>query len=283
MQKFESSPRPFAVPTVVALALSLLVMAAGEVHAQTDYYNLDRGRPLRTEDALPLERHALEWQIAPLRVSGGRGSGSVLAAEPELAWGLLPRTQVEVGFPLQRWQRGGRVVMGGAGIDVSVLHALNAETMSLPALAVAARVLVPMGAFAAERTFPTLTAIATRTTSVGRMHANVSYTAGPAPSVSTADADGWSGELSRWEGSVAVDRPFPLRALLVGAELLVRSPLRDGGKAEWSAASGMRYQVSPRLAVDLGAGRDLASDGEWFVTFGSALSFGLLHRFGGVR
>jgi len=283
MQTYDSSRRPRAVPTVVALALSLLTLAAQAGHAQTDYYNLDRGRPLRTEDALPIERHALEWQIAPFRISGASGAGSVLSLEPELAWGALPRTQVELGFPLERWQRGGRVVTGGAGVDVSVLHALNAETMTLPALALAARVLVPMGAFAADRAYPTFTAIATRTTSLGRLHANASYTAGAMPESPAAGAEETHGELSRWEAGIAVDRPFPIRAFLVGAELVARSPLERGASVEWSAASGVRYQLSPRLALDLGAGRELSRDGEWFVTFGSALSFALLHRFGGVR
>jgi hypothetical protein len=56
-----------------------------------------------------------------------------------------------------------------------------------------------------------------------------------------------------------------------------------GGDVQWSAALGMRRQLGPRSAVDVGLGRRFAEGGEWFVTAGSALSFGLLHRFGGVR
>ncbi|MBL8960841.1 MAG: hypothetical protein JNJ98_13385, partial [Gemmatimonadetes bacterium] len=50
-----SSPVGLMAP---ALALALLGAVAGPVRAQTDYYNLDAGRPLRVEDALVIERHA---------------------------------------------------------------------------------------------------------------------------------------------------------------------------------------------------------------------------------
>lgn len=259
----------------------LLALGASPATAQTDYYNLDAGRPLRIEDAVAIERHAFEWQMAPLRVSGARGAGTLVALEPELAWGVLPRTQVEVGLPLQRWQRGERVVLGAAGIDLSILHALNTETMGLPALALAGHVLVPAGAFGASRAYPTLTAIATRTTSLGRLHVNASYTAGSAPAPSAEEQPAL--ELTRWQAGLAVDRSFPLRAFLVGAELLVREPMDGTDGVEWSAATGVRYQLSPRVGLDAGVGRDLASSGEWFVTFGSAVSFSLLHRLGGVR
>src|SRR5688572_23274403 len=36
--------------------------------AQTDYYNIDSGRPVRIEDAYPVERYAFEAQVAPLRM-----------------------------------------------------------------------------------------------------------------------------------------------------------------------------------------------------------------------
>lgn len=62
-----------------------MILAAPAARAQTDYYNLERGRPLRVEDALVIERHSLEWQLAPLTVSGARHAGSRIALEPELA------------------------------------------------------------------------------------------------------------------------------------------------------------------------------------------------------
>lgn len=262
-----------------ALTLSLAAIATTgrDALAQTDYYNLDRGRPLHVEDALAIERHAIEWQLAPLRLSGARGAGSTLEFEPELAWGVWPRTQLEVGVPMARWSRGGRETLGGAGIDVALLHALNTETTTLPALAVAARTLLPAGPLGPSRAIPTFTALLTRTMTLGRIHLNASATPG------RFSSDDRVGEAVRWEVGVAGDHAFVFRSLLVGGEVLARRALVGDGDVEWSAGTGLRYQVGPRLAVDAGVGRGLATDGEWYVTFGSAISLSLLHRFGGVR
>ena len=262
---------------MLALAGVALTMPASEVGAQTDYYNLDRGRPLRVEDALPIERHAVEWQLAPVRLSGARGAGSTLDLEPELAWGLWPRTQLEVGVPLARLRREGGSTVGGAGVDVAVLHALNTETTSLPALAISARALLPAGPFGPSRPIPTITALATRTFSAGRLHLNASASPGQYRPSDRVD------EGARWEVGVAADHSFVFQALLVGADLVVRRPLVGDDAPEWSMATGVRYQVGPRLGIDAGVGRGLSPGDEWFVTFGSALSLSLLHRFGGVR
>ena len=68
--------------------------------AQTDYYNTDAGRPLQIEDAHPVERRAFEIQAAPFRVERSRGGSYHWSIEPEIAYGVFPRTQIEVGFPL---------------------------------------------------------------------------------------------------------------------------------------------------------------------------------------
>lgn len=269
-------PRGRAHGILTGAAIALVVSASGAA-AQTDYYNLDRGRPLRVEDAQPIERHAFEWQLAPVRVSGARGAGSTLEVEPELAWGVWPRTQLELGVPLAQLRKGGARVIGGGGIDVGVLHALNTETTSLPALALSARALFPAGPFGPSRAVPTITALATRTYSAGRLHLNASATPGRYDAADGVD------EAARWAVGLAADHAFVFRSLLVGADLVVRRPLVGDERPEWSAATGVRYQVGPRLGIDAGVGRGLSNDDDWFVTFGSALSLSLLHRFGGVR
>ena len=258
------------------LTVGMLTSASG-AHAQTDYYNLDRGRPLRVEDALVIERHAIEWQLAPLRVSGGGGAGSRVALEPELAWGVWVRTQVEVGMPLVRSRRAGASSFGGAGIDLSILHALNAETVTVPALALGGQLLVPAGPFGPSRAIPTVSALATRTFSAGRLHLNAAVTPGAYDAVDVGD------DASRWRVGVAADHAFVFQSLLLGADLVARRPLTANGDMEWSASTGMRYQVGPRVGIDLGVGRTLGARDEWFVTAGSAVSLALLHRFGGIR
>jgi hypothetical protein len=253
------------------LALVLVCASPGFLRAQTDYYNLDAGRPLRIEDALVIERHAIEWQLAPLRLTGARGRRAAFAAEPELAWGALPRTQVELGVPLLA-PRGGAI--GAAGVEVTALHALNAETSAWPGLALRVGMHLPAGPYGPRSTRSEVAALATRTLSHGRIHANASFHGG-----STAGDP----EAARWSAGIAADHAFVLQSLLVGVDLLVEDPAQRGLDRRWSAAGGLRFQLDPRSALDLGGGRTLGENGEWFVTAGTALSLGLLHRFGGVR
>jgi hypothetical protein len=258
-----------------ALALAALPLLAPRAAAQTDYYNTDAGRPITVEDAYPVERRAIELQLAPLRLERTRGGTYTWGLEPELAAGVLPRTQVEVGLPLADVDRAARGHASGlAGVELSALHNLNTET-TLPALAVAAHVLLPAGALAADRAYPSLKGIATKTFPWARLHANAQYTFGDATDDGDAGAESGAVELSRWQAGLAVDRTLPLRSLLLTTEVVARRPLA-AADVEWAAAAGTRYQLGPRLAVDGGAGYRFTGDDEgWYATFGAAVSIGM--------
>jgi hypothetical protein len=269
--------RRFARGAAFALTLLLGPLAASRAAAQTDYYNTDAGRPITIEDAYPVERRAVEIQVAPLRLERANGGVYAWGVEPELAVGLLPRTQLEVGLPLSYVDLGsGQRATGLAGIEVSALHNLNVETR-IPALAVAVDVLIPVGALAPDRAYPSVKGIATKTFPWARFHVNGQYTFGER--LGAADADGGAhgaAELSRWLGGVAVDRALPLQSMLLTAELVARQPLADGAEVSWDAGAGTRYQLSPRVAADAGAGYRLTGDDRgWFVTFGAAVAVGL--------
>ena len=269
---------------LLALPLSLL---ASEARAQTDYYNTDAGRPIAVEDAYPIELRAFELQLAPLRLERARGGAYTWGIEPELAFGILPRTQVELGFPLSYADLGaGRRSTGLAGIEVAALHNLNVET-TIPALAVAAEALLPVGPLAPDDPYVSVKGIATKTFAWARFHVNGTYTFGdgdralPAePAPGDAPAIDAHGELSRWSAGLAVDRTFPLQSLLVTAELVAREPFfgGDDDALAWDTAAGARYQLSPRVALDGGAGYRLTGDQGWFATFGAAVSVGLPWR-----
>ncbi len=261
--------------TLTSALLALALTASGAA-AQTDYYNTDAGRPITIEDAYPIERRAIELQFAPLRLERARGGAYAWGIEPEIAAGLLPRTHFEVGFPLVYSDLGAGMRSAGlAGIEIGAFHNLNVETR-IPALAIAGEVLLPAGPLAPDQAYASVKGIATRTFSWARFHVNGQYTFGDELARTEIDGGGHgAAELSRWMGGIAVDRTFPLESLLITAELVARQPLVDGEELAWDAAAGARYQLSPRLAVDGGAGHRLTGDGGWFVTFGAALAIGI--------
>lgn len=258
-----------------AFAAGVLVCGIGSrAVAQTDYYNTDRGRPLWTEDAYPVERRAFEVQAAPLRLERSAAGVYTWEVEPELAYGIARRTHVEVGLPLVFTDAAGARRSGLAGLHLSVLHNLNVET-SIPALAVAASAALPVGALAADETRVSVKGIATRTLYWARFHLNGEYTLGDEPE----SGDTGFAETSRWSAGLSIDKTFPLRSLLLGAEVVAEQPMESAGDLQFSTALGARHQFTPRWAVDAGVGRRLTgSDRPWFITVGSAYAFGLPWR-----
>ena len=257
----------FRHTALVALALLPL---AGRAFAQTDYYNTDAGRPLTVEDAYPTERHAFEWQIAPLRLERARTGAYHWGFEPEVAYGILPRTHIEVGAPLAFIDVAGTRTSGLAGLDISLLHNLNVETTGLPALGLGVQLLAPVGGLAPDKAYPSFKGIATRTFRWARFHVNGEYTIGDEPTA------GGALEVSRWLAGLAMDRTYPLRSLLVGAEVSARQPIHAVEEVEWTVAGGVRKQLSPQFNLDGGIGRRLTgAEQSWFATFGLAYAFGI--------
>jgi hypothetical protein len=260
----------------MAVAL-LAAVRPGMLAAQTDFYNTSVGRPLRVEDAIPVEYRAIELDIAPLRVDLFRGSTRQWSLHPETTIGILPRTQLQIGVPLTYVDSPVGSRRGLSGIEISVFHALNAET-SIPALAVAANVLLPAGGLGGDATFGTFKAILTRTLPSMRAHANVEFTAGPGSVASAQSRSAARGvrDVSRWMAGLAIDKAFPFRSLLITAESFAEQPLDSGERVAWNAGTGIRYQLAPRWAMDAGVGRRYTGDDRaWYVTFGSAYVLGI--------
>lgn len=258
---------------VVSLAATFV--GTTSLAAQTDYYNTDRNRPIQIEDAYPTERYAFELQLAPVRLERVDGGLYHWGVEPEITYGIFPRTHIEIGVPLAFVDGGalGEQDFGLAGIDVSVLHNLNVETAGLPAFGLAADILLPVGSLASDNAYLSLRALATRTYSWARVHLNGQYTFGSADRAGQAAG---AAELSRWLAGIAVDRTFPLKSTLITAELFVQEPLAEAGEVELNLAGGARYQLTPKLALDGGLGRRLTGDDQsWFVTFGAAYAFAI--------
>lgn len=256
--------------------------------AQTDYYNTDAGRPVRVEDAYATERYAFELKLAPVRLERAGTGLYNWGIEPEIAYGVLPRTHVELGLPLVIVDAGGTASKTGiAGLEISLLHNLNAETQTLPALGLRGDVLLPVGRFAPERTYASVTGLVTRTWRFARVHLNGRYTVGASPNQAggapgAPPGEGGAGEVDRWLAGLALDRAFPLSALLLIADVYARQPIDAAAALEWHTGAGVRYQLSPRLALDAGLGRRLTGNPSWYVTFGTAYAFGLRGLIRGV-
>ena len=264
--------------TALIAAMAFVPAAA---FAQTDYFNTDRGRPLQVQDAIPIERYAFELQAAPLRWTRSPNAHVTWSIEPELAYGILPRTQLEIGLPVFFTEGQPGVPGSGVGaLHVSMLHALNIETLGMPAVALTAVASIPAGSLGPRRGYFTAGAVATRTVSLGRVHLNADATLGDAIAAddSRANTPGVH-DLSRWSSGVAVDHALPLRSMLVGGEILVRQPLVEGTDLQWQAATGVRWQLDPYWALDAGLGRSFGDEPEWSLTFGAARSFGILKLF----
>jgi hypothetical protein len=261
-----------AVPGVALLGS----VTATPLTAQTDYYNTSSGRPLRIEDAQSVEYRAIEFDLAPLRLERSGGGSYRWSIHPEVGIGVLPRTQLQLGFPLAYVDAPGRRERGLAGMELSVLHALNAET-TIPALAVAADLALPVGSLAGDEIYATLKGIVTRTLPWARVHLNAEVTAGSEPVPEPdGEPEASHADASRWLAGIAVDKAFPLRSLLLGAEVFTAQPLVTGAPVAWSAGAGARYQLSPRWAVDAGVGRRFTGDDRtWYLTFGSAFVIGV--------
>ena len=268
-----------------ACFLSLFGGAPTAALAQTDYYNTDRNRPIRIEDAYPTERYSFDAHLAPVRLERAVGGVYTWGLEPEVAYGVLPRTQLEIGAPVAVIDLGDSHQAGLAGIDVSALYNFNAETSSLPAFGVRGSILAPVGSLAPEHTYSSISGLATRTYRWARFHLNGEYTWGKEPvadepvtagAAATPALGTGASEISRWLAGVAVDKTFPLRAMLVTAEAYARQPIVADEDVEWNAGVGVRYQLDPHFALDGGIGRRLTgNDQAWYLTFGVARVFGI--------
>ena len=236
--------------------------------AQLDYRNLDDDRPTLIEDAYPLERYAFEI-LAPWRYSRARGAGGVHAFTPELEYGLFGNFHLGLKVPIARAATANGHDWGMAGLRIFGLYNFNTEGPWLPALALRADAVFPVGSLAGEGVRFTAKAIATRSWGQTRIHLNGAYTFGSDRPLAAADpAHKW------WLGG-AVDRTLFRQSALLMVELYAQRPAASE-PVELNASLGVRYQWTPMMVFDFGVARRLRSTGpNYEVTLGVSRAFAL--------
>ncbi|MEO8090760.1 MAG: hypothetical protein ABI703_10725 [Gemmatimonadales bacterium] len=250
-----------------AVGAGLCTSFVGPLSAQIDYRNLDDDRPVVTEDAYPVERYAFEF-LAPYRFEAEAGGDQLHIAVPEAAYGLARNAQVGLKLPLAAVDGATGTDLGLAGLRVFGLYNFNTESRWLPALSLRADATFPVGSLAGDGSRFALKAIATRSWGRMRAHLNLSRGFGSEDALSVAEP------LSRWSGSLAVDRTFFRSSILLIGEVAVSQAVRDAPTAVNTSLGG-RWQWTPTLVLDAGVTRRLRSD----IGPDIALTIGLSHAF----
>lgn len=230
-------------------AVGVLLCRERSLAAQTDYRNLDEGRPTRVEDAYPVERYAVEF-LTSYALEREPGGAIVHAFVPELEYGIVANGQLGITAPVGMLHEGGITRAGLSGLRAFALYNVNTESPALPALALRADVRVPAGSFGGGETRVTLKGIATRSWGRHRMHVNGAYTLGPDASPALVEPAG------RWWWGAALDRTLFRQSVLLLAEVYARGAAR-AAPAEVTGSLGVRWQWSPTAVIDVGLARGL--------------------------
>ena len=234
------------------------------------YRNTDIARPVRIEDAVAFARYALDLYLSPVAVAWQDGEQR-LAVTPGATYGLMSRTQIDLRIPVSMTSAGDSGETGIAGVYLGVLRNLKTEGAVVPALAVRGSVLLPVGNAGPASAHPALTALATRTIAGTRIHFNAQYSFRDQPRTLTDEETTRTARAGvvRWVTGVAMDRALPRRSLLLTAETYASQPLDETLDSQWTVGTGLRYQLSAGLTVDLGISTALTGpDRVWSLTFG---------------
>ena len=142
--------------------------------AQSDYRNLEAGRPLRITDASPTERYSLDLDLTTFRLERLTLGRYRLQYEPRIAYGILPRAEVSFRMPSFYRERSISPRGGIAGLGIGGEYQLLMERQAIPAVALSGEAFVPTGPNAL-RTSYSAKGIVTKSFAPGRLHLNASY------------------------------------------------------------------------------------------------------------
>ncbi len=246
--------------------------------AQTDFYNTSQGRPLRIEDAIPVEYRGVELNVAPLRLDflrTTRGTGRFTRRRRSGFFRGLNFSSPCRSRTSTHPTTSARGSCGPRHFGAPCVEHGDVDT----------------GARDCRRRLASRWAVRRRhrrTGPQGNLDSNASVGSLPrqrsslrrarrrAPTTrATFDANDGR-DLSRWLAGSRSTRRLRLHSLLVTAESFAEQPISRMTPVAWSAGTGLRYQLTPRWTMDAGIGRRFSGDDRaWYVTFGSAYALGL--------
>ena len=242
------------------LLLGLLACAGGlrtaPVYAQLGFRDLDPAHPVPVEDASPVARHAFEL-LTPWDYVQPAGEAGENHLDLDLTYGVALNWHAGLRLPVA-FGPGGE--SGVAGVGAFALFNPVREGAAVPALSLRADFFSPTDASARAG----LTAIAMRSLGAARVHLNAGAAAGEGPSEA----------LPRWHGGLALDYTFFRPSLLIVGALSASQP-GEGDPTESEVSAGLRWQWTPTMVVEAGAGRRLSSAGpDLRLTLGLSSTFG---------
>jgi len=253
----------FQLRTLAAAVAGVLTLgpSAQPAAAQTDFHNLDKGRPLRVEDAYAAKRGAFELQASPLTVAGRAEGEMVFFPSVELKYGFLPGMEFSAGVEGEFPRRPGDGRSASAEAEFSVLANLWVESHHLPAAALRFTTHLPTAVD--HGTSAEFRGILTRwLAGPVRWHLNGALVVG-------------EGRRERWWGGGALDWVFPFHHTLALAEVWVAEGVE--GERRIHSAMGVRLQATPTLVLDAGMGRSWRGESweDWAGTLGITHEFGV--------
>ena len=289
---------------VLAAALTL------PAQAQTEYRNLEAGRPIRMADATPTERYALDLDLTTLRLERLSLGRYRLQYEPRIAYGIMARTEVSLRIPSFYRERSISPRGGIAGVGIGAEHQLVMEGLHVPAIAIAGEAFIPTGPNALRESY-SVKGLLTRSFPVGRLHLNASYGSFPVREITGGGGilvppvidgpcnfeipetgmpmrafcgAGGMAELStsmattvvtkyRWVAGAGIDKTFALKSLLLAADVFVEKYEKIGRPSDWTAEGGARKQLTQFMVVDAAFGRRFTGiSPSWFATAGTTFT-----------
>ena len=251
----------------LALLAALLCPATGV--AQSDYRNLDAGRPIAVEDAQPVEYRALESTWGIPRFLRERRGAWLVGAETEFKWGIYKDLQFGLASEYVIVREDGDTIVASRDKQAHLLWNFNAEGPRMPAIALRPSLSIRSGGLGSQHEHGALKLIMSKTIRRNRLHFNGAYTIGP------TEAPGRGGELvNRYFYGAAYERTLPLKFMVLLAGVHVTKPI-DHSKAEVVLEGGTRIQLTPNWVLDAGVSTGAVRDGghDFGFTFGLSRSF----------